>query len=52
MPARQQRRVEPRSGRGGPPLLLAGFVEPGESAEQTLVREVEEEVGVHVTDLR
>ena len=31
---------------------LAGFVEPGESAEQTLVREVAEEVGVHVTDLR
>jgi NAD+ diphosphatase len=30
---------------------LAGFVEPGESAEQTLVREVAEEVGVHVTDL-
>jgi NAD+ diphosphatase len=31
---------------------LAGFVEPGESAEQTLVREVAEEVGVHVSDLR
>lgn len=31
---------------------LAGFVEPGESAEQTVVREVLEEVGVHVTDLR
>lgn len=31
---------------------LAGFVEPGESAEQTLVREVHEEVGVRVTDLR
>jgi NAD+ diphosphatase len=30
---------------------LAGFVEPGESAEQTVVREVLEEVGVHVTDL-
>lgn len=30
---------------------LAGFVEPGESAEQTLVREVAEEVGVHVSDL-
>lgn len=31
---------------------LAGFVEPGESAEHTLVREVAEEVGIHVTDLR
>jgi NAD+ diphosphatase len=30
---------------------LAGFVEPGESAEQTLVREVAEEVGVHISDL-
>jgi NAD+ diphosphatase len=30
---------------------LAGFVEPGESAEQTLVREVAEEVGVHVSNL-
>jgi NAD+ diphosphatase len=31
---------------------LAGFVEPGESAEQTLIREVAEEVGVSVTDLQ
>ncbi len=31
---------------------LAGFVEPGESAEQTLVREVAEEVGVYVRDLQ
>jgi NAD+ diphosphatase len=30
---------------------LAGFVEPGESAEQTLVREVAEEVGISVTDI-
>jgi len=30
---------------------LAGFVEPGESAEQTAVREVAEEVGVQVHDL-
>ncbi len=31
---------------------LAGFVEAGESAEAAVVREVAEEVGVHVTDLR
>ena len=31
---------------------LAGFVEPGESLEQCLVREVREEVGVEVTNLR
>ena len=31
---------------------LAGFVEPGESAEQAVVREVAEETGVAVTDVR
>jgi NAD+ diphosphatase len=31
---------------------LAGFVEPGESLEQCIHREVAEEVGVEVTDLR
>ena len=31
---------------------LAGFVEPGESAEQTAVREVAEEVGVRITELQ
>jgi NAD+ diphosphatase len=31
---------------------LAGFVEPGESAESTVVREVGEEVGVAVHDVR
>lgn len=31
---------------------LAGFIEAGESAEETLRREVREEVGVEVTDLR
>ncbi len=30
---------------------LAGFVEPGESAEQAVVREVAEETGVAVTDI-
>ena len=31
---------------------LAGFVEPGESAEETVHREILEESGVRVTDLR
>lgn len=31
---------------------LAGFVEPGESLEQTVAREVLEESGVHVRDVR
>ena len=31
---------------------LAGFVEPGESAEQAVVREVQEETGVLVRDVR
>src|SRR5262249_46508117 len=31
---------------------LAGFVEPGESAEQSLLREVAEEVGIRVTGLQ
>lgn len=31
---------------------LAGFIEPGESAEQALHREVLEEVGIHVKNLR
>lgn len=30
--------------------LLAGFVEPGESLEAAVLREVHEEVGIHVTD--
>lgn len=31
---------------------IAGFVEPGESLEQAVVREIREEVGVEVTDVR
>ena len=31
---------------------LAGFVEPGETLEQTVVREVREEVGVEIANLR
>jgi NAD+ diphosphatase len=31
---------------------LAGFVEPGESLEETVVREVHEEVGIAIRDLR
>lgn len=32
--------------------VIAGFVEPGESLEQCVQREVREEVGVEVTDIR
>lgn len=32
--------------------LLAGFVEAGESAEQAVAREIEEESGLRVTDIR
>lgn len=31
--------------------ILAGFVEPGESLEETVVREVHEEVGIEVKDI-
>ncbi|BEQ16710.1 NAD(+) diphosphatase [Desulfoferula mesophila] len=32
--------------------VLAGFVEPGETLEQTVAREIKEEVGIAVTDIR
>ncbi len=32
--------------------LIAGFVEPGESLEQAVVREIREEIGIEVTDIR
>jgi NAD+ diphosphatase len=32
--------------------VLAGFVEPGESAEEAVTREVMEEAGVHVSNIR
>jgi NAD+ diphosphatase len=32
--------------------VLAGFVEPGESLEEAVVREIKEEVGIEVTDIR
>jgi NAD+ diphosphatase len=32
--------------------ILAGFVEPGESLEETVMREVGEEVGIEVKDIR
>jgi len=32
--------------------LIAGFVDPGETLEQTVAREIKEEVGLKVTDIR
>lgn len=37
---------------GGMYSTLAGFIEPGETAEETLIREVKEEVGLDVGALR
>lgn len=42
-------------GPGSPPgrfSVLAGFVEPGETLEETVAREVREEVGIRVADVR
>jgi NAD+ diphosphatase len=36
---------------GGVYSVLAGFVEPGESLEECVARELEEEVGIEVTDI-
>ncbi len=59
--------IEYRPSDGGEPLCLlgrhsrlpagmystlAGFVEPGESLEEAVIREVEEEVGIAVTEVR
>ncbi|MBT9317252.1 NAD(+) diphosphatase [Leptothoe spongobia] len=38
--------------RDGMYSILAGFVEPGESLEETVAREVREEVGIEVKDIR
>lgn len=38
--------------RAGMYSVLAGFVEPGESLEETVVREVREEVGIEIKDIR
>ena len=38
--------------RAGMYSVIAGFVEPGESLEETVVREVREEVGIEVKDIR
>lgn len=41
-----------RRGRGPMRSLIAGFLEPGESLEAALRREVREEVGLEVDDIR
>jgi len=41
-----------RNFRPGMFSLLAGFVDPGETLEQTVEREVREEVGIEIRDLR
>jgi NAD+ diphosphatase len=32
--------------------VIAGFVEPGETLEETVVREIREEVGITIKDIR
>ena len=41
-----------RNFRPGMFSLLAGFIDPGETAEQAVIREVREEVGIEIGDLR
>lgn len=41
-----------RRGRGPMMSLVAGFVEPGESLESALVREIREEVGLEIDQIR
>ncbi len=49
-----ERAILGRSGRflEGMHSVLAGFLEPGESLEDTVAREIYEEVGVRLTDIR
>ena len=43
--------IQARTAASGTPSVLAGFVEPGESLEECVARELEEEVGIEVGDI-